>query len=84
MTGVANYFAGDTFQERRNATPSAGVAYDPESLLTGAEEAAGLTYRDKRVWPSEEAYKRAIEGRFTPEQIASIAPRVKVAQTAAA
>ena len=59
-----------------------GVAYDPESLLTGAEELAGLTYRDKRVWPSEEAYKRAVEGRLTPEQIAAIAPRVKVAAAA--
>ncbi len=78
MTGVANYFQGDTFAERRNATESAGVAYDPESLLTGAEIAAGLGYQDRRQWPDEETYRRALEGRFTPEQVASIAPRVKV------
>lgn len=78
MTGVANYFQGDTFRERRNATISSGVAYDPESLLTGEEEAAGLGYHDKRVWPSHEAYQMAIEGKFTPEQIATIAPRVKI------
>lgn len=79
MTGIANYFQGDTFAERRNATPSAGVAYDPESLLTGSEEAAGLTYRDKRVWPDQETYRRALEGRLTPEQVAAVAPRVKIA-----
>jgi hypothetical protein len=79
MTGIANYFQGDTFAERRNATPSAGVAYDPESLLTGAEIAAGLGYKDRRVWPDEETYKRAVEGRLTPEQVAAVAPRVKVA-----
>jgi hypothetical protein len=79
MTGIANYFQGDTFAERRNATPSAGVAYDPESLLTGAEIAAGLGYRDRRVWPDEETYKRAVEGRLTSEQVAAVAPRVRVA-----
>lgn len=78
MTGIANYFQGDTFAERRNATPSAGVTHDPESLITGAEAAAGLTYRDKRVWPDEETYRRAVEGRLTPDQIAAVAPRVKI------
>lgn len=80
MTGIANYFQGDTFAERRNATPSAGVAYDPESLLTGAEAEAGLTYQDRRLWPSEAAFIAAIEGRLTPEQVAAVAPRVKIAQ----
>lgn len=72
-----NYFRQDNFAERRNATESAGVGYDPESLLTGAEIAAGLTYHDKRQWPSEEVYKDAVAGKFTPEEIVSIAPRVK-------
>jgi len=79
MTGISNYFQGDTFSERRNNSPAAGVAYDPNSLLTGAEIAAGLGYNDPRVWPDTETYRRAVEGRFTPEQVASIAPRVKVA-----
>ena len=81
MTGVANnYFATDTFRERRNSQPGAGVAYDPESLLTGAEEKAGLGYRDKRVWPNEETYTRAVSGGMTPEQVAAGAPRVKITE----
>ena len=75
-----NHFTQDNFAERRNNSPSAGVAYDPESLLTGDEEAAGLTYRDKRVWQSEEAYREAVAGKYTPEQIAQIAPRVRIAR----
>ena len=82
MTGIANYFQSDTFSERRNSTPSAGVAYDPESLLTGAEEAAGLTYHDRRVWPSQALYQLAVEGKLTPSEVAAIAPRVKVAAPA--
>lgn len=80
MTGFvneANAFEQDNFRERRNSSPAAGVAYDPESLLTGAEAAAGLTYRDRRQWPSEEAYQNAVAGKLTPEEIAEIAPRRK-------
>ena len=83
MTGIPNYFATDNFAERRNATESAGVAYDPESLLTGGEEAAGLGYKDRRVWPSKEVFVRAVSGEYTPEQIAAIAPRVKTVSHAA-
>ena len=77
-----NYFGRDNFKDRRNATESAGVHYDPESLLTGAEIAAGLGYSDRRVWPSEDIYREAVAGRMTPEQVAAIAPRVKIAPTA--
>ncbi len=77
MTGIANYFQGDTFAERRNATSFAGVAHDPESLLTGSEIAAGLTYADRRQWPDEATYRAAVEGRLTPEQVASVAPRIR-------
>lgn len=76
MTGIANYFQGDTFAERRR-NPTPGVAYDPESLLTGAEIAAGLTYADRRQWPDEATYRAAVEGRLTPEQVASAAPRIR-------
>ena len=80
MTGFvneANQFAQDNFIERRNSSPAAGVAYDPDSLLTGAEQAAGLGYRDKREWPSPEAYQDAVAGKLTPDQVAEIAPRRK-------
>ena len=80
MTGFvneANAFEQDNFLERRNATAAAGVAYDPESLLTGAEEAAGLGYRDKRVWPDQKTFIAAVAGTLTPEQIAEVAPRRK-------
>ncbi len=84
MTGIPNYFQTDNFRERRNSGESAGVRYDPESLLTGAEEAAGLGYHDKRVWPDAETYRLATEGKLTSEQIAQIAPRVRVAPKAPA
>lgn len=79
MTGIPNYFQTDNFTTRRAAEPTAyGVNYDPESLLTGAEAASGLTYADKRIWPSAEVYAEAVAGRISPELIPSIAPRVKV------
>lgn len=70
-------FKQDLFQERRNASESAGNPYDPESLLTGAEIAAGLGYYDRRHWPSRELYRLAVSGRLTPDEVAKIAPRVK-------
>lgn len=79
MTGIPNYFAQDNFAERRSGGSEAyGVHYDPESLLTGAEAAAGLTYKDKRIWPDSDTYRAAVAGRISPELIPSIAPRVRI------
>ena len=41
-------FAQDNFAQRRAAQTGAGVAYDAESLLTGAEVESGLGYGDPR------------------------------------
>ena len=71
-------FESDNFTERRTGgAESFGNAYDPESLLTGAESAAGLTYDDHRVWPSERLYRDAVAGRISVDDIPSIAPRQK-------
>ena len=80
MTGIPNYFQRDNFTARRSGAGSEnfGVAYDPESLLTGAEASVGLTYRDKRVWPDAETYKAAVAGKISADLIPSIAPRVRV------
>ena len=85
MTGIPNYFQTDNFAARRSGAGEVnyGNAYDPESLLTGAEEAAGLTYRDKRIWPSTEVYREAVAGRISPDLIIpSIAPRVRILNAA--
>lgn len=54
-----------------------GTAYDPESLMAGSEDRHGLTPNDHRHWPSLEAYKEAVAGRMTPEEVLQVAPRVK-------
>ncbi len=83
MTGIPNYFQQDNFTARRSGAGAEnfGVAYDPESLLTGSEVAAGLTYRDKRVWPDADTYKAAVAGKLDASLIPSIAPRVRIAAT---
>jgi hypothetical protein len=53
-------------------------AYDPESLLTGAEAAAGMTYENsRRNWPKL-CHQRAVDGQLTHDEIARLAPRVHV------
>lgn len=83
MTGIPNYFQQDNFAARRSGAGSEnfGVAYDPESLLTGAEASVGLTYRDKRVWPDADTYNAAVAGRISADLIPSIAPRVRIVAT---
>ncbi len=68
-------FTEDNFASRRTTGLN---MYDPESLLTGAEENAGFGYRDPRVWPSYDTYVKACEGAFTSEDIANIAPIQKL------
>jgi hypothetical protein len=51
-------------------------SYDPESLLTGAEAAAGMTYTNsERVWPDAETRRKAARGQLTHDEIAQFAPR---------
>jgi len=49
--------------------------YDPESLLTGEEVAAGAGYENPRQYPNQAIAEAAYEGRLTPEEIAKYAPR---------
>lgn len=79
-TRVVERFAQDVFAARRSgAGPSNyGNPYDPESLITGAEVAQGLTYADKRAWPNQETYDAAVSGKIPADQIPNIAPRTRV------
>lgn len=71
-------FDRDNISERRAASPEGfGVHYDPESLLTGAECAAGLDFvNSRRDWPNPETYLEAVAGRIPFSKIPVIAPRV--------
>ena len=51
--------------------------FDPESLLTGAEIAAGLGYLDKRQYPSDEVYQKICAGEIPQAEIPTLAPRVR-------
>lgn len=70
-------FKEDLFPERRNATNSAGVPYDPEATITQGEIDAGLSYADKRVWLTREDYREAVAGNRDTEWITKNAPRIK-------
>jgi hypothetical protein len=70
-------FKQDLFEIRRTNQVGAGVPYDPESLISGDEEAQGMTYiNSHREWPNEESYAMATEGRMTTEEILAFHPRV--------
>ena len=52
--------------------------HDPESLISGAESAAGMTYTNShREYPSESVYFDAVHGRIDCDEIIRIAPRVR-------
>lgn len=85
-----DYFAVDRFAERRGGSAQgvkdalpvtgtvflAGNPYDPESLLSGREMAAGLSYRDKRWWFNESEYLQAVGGEWSTDKVLALAPRV--------
>ena len=75
-------FSQDNFAQRRNNSAAAGNAYDPESLITGAEVEQGLTYTNsRRNWPSELSYHATVSGRFNCDQVPILAPRVPLPLT---
>lgn len=76
LVAAALTFDTDNFRQRRASQAGAGVAYDPESLITGAEIAQGLDYGDRRQWPNEETKQRAYRGEISIDEILIIAPRV--------
>jgi hypothetical protein len=72
-----SFFDEDLFTTWRRGNPF--NPYDPESLLTGAEEAAGMTYdNSRRNWPDEATYWKAVSGNLTQEEILQLAPRALV------
>lgn len=72
-----DYFAEDNFVARRSgAGPSNfGNAYDPESLLTGGEIAAGKGYLNPREGKDDPLYLAAIAGKFPVAEISVLFPR---------
>lgn len=78
-----HFFGRDNFAARRTTGHN---LYDPESLITGAEVEAGLTYYDKREVrglsrvPADlqiPVYATLCNGTFSPEEIAKHFPRVQ-------
>lgn len=74
---AAMNFAMDNFAARRASQSGAGVAYDPESLLTGEEIAQGLDYDCPRVWRFARHREAAIRGEIAVGDIPRLAPRVR-------
>ena len=77
MSKVVSYFNSDNFAALRSATDSAGVAYDPDSLLTEGEVQQGLGYYDPRQYASQLDYDLMVRGDVESEAIVQIAPRVQ-------
>ena len=66
-------FDRDNFALRR----ATGNMFDPESLISGKEIHAGMTYRNStRAWDSEDHYLKAVTGEINTEEILRTAPRV--------
>lgn len=72
-------FRKDNFEARRASQRGAGVAYDPESLLTGEEIEAGLDYDCPRVWRFAGHREAAVWGEIAVGDIPRLAPRVRKA-----
>lgn len=76
-TNFPSLFEKDNFTLRRTTGHN---WYDPESLITGAEIAKGMTYTNsKRMWLSEAHYHSAVSMNLstdTVDSIISTAPRV--------
>ena len=74
MFGAQNSFGHGA---RSHCEGNVGPSYDPESLITGSEIAAGMTYYDKRDWPDIQTWKLACQGKLTTAAILRVAPRIK-------
>jgi hypothetical protein len=74
-----SYFEQDTFAARRASQLGAGVAFNPESLITGKELADGFTYTNsRRKYASQEQYNAIIAGEIPASEVPTVAPRVRV------
>lgn len=74
-----DFFERDNFLARRSgAGPSNfGNAYDPNSLLTGAEIEAGLGYEHPRDLSHGPSVRAAVAGKVAVEDIPTLLPRRK-------
>ena len=80
MDQVKTYFATDNFTTRRTTGHN---MLDPESLMTGAELAAGFTYTNShRHFDSQSLYDAVVSGDIPADQGPLRAPRVLNAQPA--
>jgi hypothetical protein len=71
--GMLDRFENDNFTSRRTTGHN---MFDPESLMSGEEEARGMTYTNsRRVWPSADVELDAIEGRIDTDEVLRVAPR---------
>lgn len=76
---IKTYFDQDNFDTRRSNSPSAGNGFDPESLITGAELAAGFTYTNsRRDYPGQATYDAIVAGDIPADAVPLIAPRVSI------
>jgi hypothetical protein len=74
-------FEQENFASRRTTGHN---LFDPESLLTGAEEQAGFTYlNSRRKYPSDETREAIIRGDIPTSEVPTIAPRELKAEVSA-
>lgn len=67
-------FEQDNFTLRRTTGHN---MFDPESLISGAEIQAGMTFTNsKRSWVSEAHYLKAVTGNLNTDEVLLTAPRV--------
>lgn len=70
---AAKDFATDNFTSRRTTGHN---LFDSDSLITGEESAAGLTYANSsRKFPDVETKERAIRGEISQDEIIRLYPR---------
>ena len=74
-----DFFAEDNFAARRSGAGASnfGNAYDPNSLLTGAEIAAGLGYEHPRDLSHGPSVRAAVAGKVAVADIPTLLPRVR-------
>lgn len=74
MQPIKTSFDKDNFTSRRTTGHN---LFDPESLITGAEEEKGFTYLNShRHYPSDEVREAIVRGDIPASKVPEIAPRV--------
>ena len=72
-SGVVTYFDQDNFSTRRTTGHN---MLDPESIISGAELAAGFTYNNShRVFRDQAQYDAVVSGQIPAYELPNVAPR---------